>query len=335
MPEPESPLLERLEEPPRRPLVGLIAAGVLVVAASGGLAWWFSSEDDSRPRNVSTEQLAKAGQRPAALTPTAAPEADVAQVRRAYEQFQVVYADMGRDGLEAFSRDCAGAVGGDPRILDYCLAFDAFAATVSGDTPWFGEADARHVELARSALPPGVEPAQRIADVRRLTRSPSGAPEPLQVAEAQPQAVPSPPASAAPPLASAAPPPPLPSTVPPPAAQRAAAPAPTARPKLERASVRPAAKAAAPARKSANRCRYESTPAARMLCEDAGLRAADRRLKRAYERALAAGVDRETLDRQQAEWRTAQNANAASKDAIARSYEIRIGQLEASAQAAQ
>ncbi|MCR5877190.1 lysozyme inhibitor LprI family protein [Phenylobacterium sp. J367] len=67
------------------------------------------------------------------------------------------------------------------------------------------------------------------------------------------------------------------------------------------------------------------------MCANPDLRAADRRLKQAYERAIAAGVDPLELDREQAEWRTAQSATAAGRDAMARAYELRIGQLEAHA----
>ncbi|HEY8616535.1 hypothetical protein [Phenylobacterium sp.] len=323
-----------------------MAGALAALAASGGLAWWFVGDDDAGPTNLSTQQLAKASSaRAAAPLRIAERLADEAQVRRAWDQFQTLYADLGVQGLEDFSRECARALDGDPRIIDYCLAFDAFAASVAPEAPWFAEADVRQVELARAALPPGVDPAGRIAEVRRLTRVVTGAAAPVEVAEAAP-----PPAPAA--LAPAAPSP-VPATTPapapgparaapeaPPVVQRAAAPkaAPT-RAKLQKASApsRPhrAAGKAAPTRKAANRCRLESTPAARALCENPDLRVAERRLKRAYELALAAGVDRQELDRQQAEWRTAQNVYAASKDAIARSYEIRIGQLEATAQAPQ
>jgi uncharacterized protein YecT (DUF1311 family) len=330
----EPPILDRLDEPPRsRWRIGLAGGLMAALLAGGGLAWWFGSGDSTAPRNLSAAQVAKAGQGGPRPVTNADPQADEAQVRRAYEQFQVVYADLGVEGLELFSRDCANAVAGDPRILDYCMAFDAFAGSVASASPWFSEAEVRHIALARAALPEGTDPAQRIVDVRRLTRAAAGQPEPTVLAEVAPPPAPE---VAAPPVPQ---PPPAKAAVPAPiapAVKRAAAPKAVAeRPKVQKASVTPPRRTAQPARKAANRCRFEPTPAARAICGSPSLRAADRRLKQAYERAVAAGVDRQELDRQQAEWRTAQNVYANSKDALARSYELRIGQLEGTAKSAQ
>ncbi|MCR5877191.1 hypothetical protein [Phenylobacterium sp. J367] len=137
-------------------------------------------------RSVSAAQVAQAGTPRPDLIQTASASADPAQVRRAYEQFQVTYADLGVEGLEAFSRSCAQALARDPRIIDYCVAFDTFAGAVASGAPWFGDADGRHVELAQAALPAGVDAPARIAEVRRLTRLASGISEPVQVAEAAP-----------------------------------------------------------------------------------------------------------------------------------------------------
>lgn len=349
----EPSLLDRLEEPPRRRLGPGLAAGVLIaLIASGGLAWWLASDAGDVPANVSVQHAAKAREAGAAAPALADASADETQVRRAYEQFQVVYADLGPDGLERFSQDCAGAVAEDPRILDYCLAFDTFARAVAADSAWFGEAEVRHLSLARAALPPGADPDQRLVQVRRLTRAATGAPEPVVIAEA-PQAppiavaqAPVPPpvvarAEPAPPVARSAPP--LRATAP---AQRPAAaaarveravarPAAPARPKVQKASAptpksRPARKALAPIGGPAlSRCLAEPTPAERALCLNPDLRNADRRMREAYDKAVAAGADREALDREQAEWRTARNMAAHSKDAVARLYDQRIEQLTA------
>lgn len=351
-------LLDRLEEPPRRRLGPGLAAGVLIaLVASGGLAWWLVSDDGDAPANVSVQHAAKAREAGAAAAPTLAEaSADETQVRRAYEQFQVVYADLGPDGLERFSQDCAGAVAEDPRILDYCLAFDTFAGAVAADSAWFGDAELRHLDLARQALPAGADPAQRLVQVRRLTRAATGAPEPVVIAKA-PQAPPivvaqapvaPPPVAARPeaaPVARTAPTPPPTLRAAGPAPRPAAAPArveravaraaPPPRAKVQKASApapkaRPARKALAPIGGPAlSRCLAEPTPAERALCLNPDLRNADRRMREAYDKALAAGADREALDREQAEWRTARNMAAHSKDAVAKLYDERIEQLTA------
>lgn len=353
---------------PKRSRLGLIAGGLAVLAAAGGLAWWLTADAPDAPQNVSAAQVAQAQQSRSQTPLLASASADESQVRRAYEQFQTVYADLGAPGLASFSQNCAKAVGGDPRILDYCLAFDAYATSVAAEEPWFADADYRHVELARTALPAGTDPAQRIVEVARLTRvatrapAPAAAPaEPIVVAEAPPVAptpavvaktTPAPVvvAKAAPPAPAPAPvvvakaEPPLRKSLSTPSrpivakAEKAAA-APV-RAKVQKAAApakaKPAKlqKASAPARKrAADRCRFEPTPAARALCANPSLKVADRRMKQAYEKAIAAGADRATLDREQAEWRTARNAMASSKDAVARLYDQRIGQLQAHADA--
>lgn len=341
-------LLDRLEEPPRRRLGPGLAAGVLIaLLASGGLAWWLASDEGDAPANLSVQHAAKAREAGPAAPALADASADEIQVRRAYEQFQVVYADLGAEGLERFSQDCAGAVAQDPRILDYCLAFDTFARAVAADRGWFGESDLRHLDLARQALPSGADPAQRLVQVRQLTRTATGAPEPVVIArapEAPPVAViqapvPATPAATAtaPAAARPAPPPTLraASPAPPRPAAAVARAAPPVRPKVQKASApapkgRPARKALAPIGGPAlSRCLAEPTPAERALCLNPDLRAADVRMREAYDKALAAGADRQALDREQAEWRTARNMAAHSKDAVARLYDQRIEELTA------
>ncbi|HVI32696.1 lysozyme inhibitor LprI family protein [Phenylobacterium sp.] len=348
-------LLDRLEEPPRRRLGPGLAAGVLIaLTASGGLAWWLASDHADAPANVSVQHAAKAREGGPAAPILADAGADETQVRRAYEQFQVIYADLGPDGLERFSQDCAGALAQDPRILDYCLAFDTFARAVAADSPWFGNAELRHLDLARQALPSGADPAQRLVQVRHLTRTATGAPEPVVIAKA-PDAPPivvaqapvPPPAVARtePATVPARPSPPPPLRAAAPARTPAAAPArvervvaraaPAERPKLQKASAparkaRPARKALAPIGGPAlGRCLAEPTPAERALCLNPDLRTADQRMREAYDKALAAGADRQALDREQAEWRTARNMAAHSKDAVAKLYDQRIEQLTA------
>ena len=287
-------LLDRLEEPPRRRLGPGLAAGVLIaLTASGGLAWWLASDHADAPANVSVQHAAKAREGGPAAPILADAGADETQVRRAYEQFQVIYADLGPDGLERFSQDCAGAVAQDPRILDYCLAFDTFARAVAADSAWFGDAELRHLDLARQALPSGADPAQRLVQVRRLTRTATGAPEPVVIAKA-----PAPPPAVArtePATVAARPSPPPTLRAAAPARTPAAAPArvervvaraaPAERPKVQKASAparkaRPARRALAPIGGPAlSRCLAEPTPAERALCLNPDLRTADQRMR--------------------------------------------------------
>jgi uncharacterized protein len=54
---------------------------------------------------------------------------------------------------------------------------------------------------------------------------------------------------------------------------------------------------------------------------------------RAYDRALAAGIDEHRLNRQQARWRRAVNVAGGDREALVRLYERRIWELNADARA--
>ena len=77
-------------------------------------------------------------------------------------------------------------------------------------------------------------------------------------------------------------------------------------------------------------CGAISSAAQDMICRDAGLVAADRRLIRAYAAALTAGIPDRLLARDQAEWSDVrEDAANRSKQAVENLYHRRIEQLEA------
>lgn len=72
------------------------------------------------------------------------------------------------------------------------------------------------------------------------------------------------------------------------------------------------------------------SPGARMVCGDERLAAADRRMRRAYEAALRAGVSEEDLAADQDDWRQIRDDAARySRQAVANVYRQRIDELEA------
>jgi hypothetical protein len=153
-------------------VLGALAAAV----ASGALIFWISQGQDrtfSAPGAGSTPAASQlAG--PAGFAPV---RADAGQVVRAYEQLQETYADQGARGVMSFGRACADQLKTDPGVLDFCLAFDIYAAALAEDDAearaWQAEAGARDLALARQTLPPGVDPGQRLAKVRELARQAS------------------------------------------------------------------------------------------------------------------------------------------------------------------
>jgi uncharacterized protein len=102
-----------------------------------------------------------------------------------------------------------------------------------------------------------------------------------------------------------------------PVVARAPDPAPLAEPRRERANP------------SFN-CRYARSVSERMVCGDPELAAADRRLARAYDRAVAAGVPARGLRAEQDDWLSIRDDAARhSPDAVASVYEQRIRELNA------
>jgi hypothetical protein len=295
-----------LPPPPPRGRTPVVLGVIAALAVSGGLAWWLSTPSRTYFDNPEV--------RPAPAQPLrlASASADTEQVRRAYEEFSQVYANSGAEGLARFSESCAQSLQADPRILDFCLAFDMFAGAVAETEPP-GQAQARRLALVQTAIPQADADA-RIAEVQRLMRVASG----VQTATASPQALPddAPEASAA--------------SAPPPTEARLA----VAPPKAEPRRVR-LAKAEAPrkARSTGGACRLLATPADRLLCANPTLKVQERRMKEAYERALAAGADPLVIDRGQAEWRASRNA-ADDRGELADLYARRTRELREAAETA-
>jgi|GEM_PF-2476092 len=305
--------------PESRPLGPLLGA-VLAVAASAGLAWWFGTARDTAPAPAMAPPPAVA--RPAL---TAAAQPDEAQVRRAYEAFQDAYADGGADGVAAAKTSCAATLAADPRILDYCLAFDMFAAAVSPGAEPEG-LDAGRLAAARGALPSGSDPARRVAEVGRLAKvvalGEAPAAQPVLRPALQPGVRPAPTvrqaAARARPAARAIP-------------SRTVRVRVVSRPKPTRL-VRVAARAKdgrAPAAAGPviDACLFEATAAARLVCANPGLAEADRRMRRAYDEALSSVADRQQVEEDQARWR-GQRDRASDPAEVRELYDARTRDLE-------
>jgi uncharacterized protein YecT (DUF1311 family) len=87
-----------------------------------------------------------------------------------------------------------------------------------------------------------------------------------------------------------------------------------------------------PAPRRFNDCAEAPTPAMAMVCRDMSLAEADRRMKRAYRAALAAGVPADELARDQDDWLDVrEEAAQVSRRAVADIYRQRIRELQAMA----
>jgi hypothetical protein len=299
----------------RRLGVALGAGAAALVSA--GLAYWMSAGGD-RSLSSAPHAAAPPAPEPQAAAPRdyAAPRPDAGQVQRAYDQVQEIYADQGSAGVIGFSRSCAETVRSDPGVLDFCLAFDVYAAALEGDDPaareWAQQAPTRDLDLARASLPPGQDPSLRLAEVRALAR---------QTSLETPDAADSTAAESA--LAES-----------PAAPQRAPGnPSPA---NSHRTSTQAHETGATHAKRAsaATACRRKPTAGERAVCASPALRDADRRLRLAYRRAVAAGVSPRRLAHEQARFRAAVNAAAPNRAAIARLYHRRTRTLEKLAHAA-
>src|SRR4051812_8308430 len=132
-------------------------------------------------------------------------------------------------------------------------------------------------------------------------------------------------------------PPPAPATAPMPAAEAVQAPptAPMAAPPIAAAPIAaaPAPAHASPALHRPAACRAPATPGQQTVCASRSLLAQDQRMLRAYRRALAAGANRLTLDRGQAQWRELRDRTS-SPTRLAQLYRSRTAALDAAARRA-
>jgi hypothetical protein len=214
-----------------------------------------------------------------------------------------------------------------------------YAAAAPGTTqaPWFRDAEARRLALARDALLGQDQPADRIAGLQRLMRrvslgdaeaAPPREATPVRRVGSEPRAAPvkarivkatkanrPPPRSARRNAIRVATAPPMDPTPPPAADPILVLAAPPARPL------------------TADACQAPQTRADRLVCANRDLAAAHERMRQAYERALAAGADPLQIDREQARWRATRDAARIRPAAMARLYERRIEDLEARVQA--
>lgn len=275
---------------------------------------------------------------------------DASAVGRAFVQVGAVYRVGGVSELARQGRGCFETLARAPnyQLLDYCLAFDAFGAAVmrrlAGDpdtlpaSSWFGQAPTRGLQVAQAVMGPQGDAAARLLDIRRLAlesarvgarrAAASGPPaaRPEQRADLEPTFRPPPvaPPPAAPPASDSTPPRPSVQRPRPQAAQ-----APVERERQAVGRSREVARAAAGqsgARPSFS-CRSARTRSERLVCGDPELARLDRALNRAYEDAIASGVGRRTLRREQDSWLAVREAAAADPDAVAEIYEVRIDEL--------
>jgi len=284
------------QAPRSRSRLGVVLAASAAAAVSAGLVYWIGSQGDPT----------LSGAPPAPARRAYAPDKpDAGQVMRAYEQLQEVYADQGASGVASFARSCADSLTFNPGALDFCVAFDIYAASVTGDDEpsrtWRADAEVRDLALARAALPPAQDPAARLTEIRALARQASLQDPDLAAPAQKPgsQAKPAPARS--------------PST-------RSTS---SARP----ASVKTTSTRTAP-QATVDACRSRATAAQRTVCASPALRQADQRLRIAYRRALAAGVNPQRLARDQTSFRAAVNAAAPDRVAVERLYYRRTRALE-------
>jgi hypothetical protein len=166
---------EDLVEAAPRPRLGVIVAGFVAALASAAMAWWVASPDRARQIGPAAPVAASApvAQAPEAPLRYAAADPDPNQVKRAWRDVRQTYVDDGPEALVRGSEACARGLPGDPQSLDYCLAYDMYAAIVAPEAQadWFGDSRSRGLALARTALPDGVDAGNRIAQVAALTRA--------------------------------------------------------------------------------------------------------------------------------------------------------------------
>lgn len=174
------PLTLAHDEPvgePRRRGFGVALAAAVALVASAGLAWWVAEPNPAADVAAAPPQPAAAPPQPPPPLRYAAADADPAQVRDALADVKQAYSEGGAEGLVQSSAACARELSSDPRRLDYCLAYDVYAAQVvppsagPSAADWFKESRDRDLALARAALPASVDAAARMAQVDELTHA--------------------------------------------------------------------------------------------------------------------------------------------------------------------
>jgi hypothetical protein len=179
---------ERLAPRPPSPAGAILAAAAIAVSA--GLAWW-AAHPARAPAPPPVSAPAAAPPRPLQYADA---EPDPGQVRAAWREAQASFTQGGAQALAERSVSCAKALAAQPGRLDFCLAFDAYAAEIVAGAPgagaaadWFAAAPDRDLALARSALPQEVDAANRLAQVQALTTAVLPKPEPKPAASEAPR----------------------------------------------------------------------------------------------------------------------------------------------------
>lgn len=297
-------------------------ATLLALAASGSLGWWIASTERGGELRTASQPPAQVAAPAASAEPMqyAPADPDPTQVRNAYQQAQNIYADGGPEALIGASMSCAKAVKVEPKILDYCLAFDVYAGQIlspgspdQAQADWFRDSPARDLALARAALPAHLSADVRLQQVAALTLAalPEAAPEP-EAARVERRGASK---SVASHIGRAASPP-----------KAVGAVSPKAKAKLLKARFHTSAKS----RRRADACRGEPTAADRLVCSHRDLAAADHRMRSAYDRAVASGVDPDVLAEQQADWRAWRDSVDGHRR-LSELYRDRIRDLESQA----
>jgi uncharacterized protein YecT (DUF1311 family) len=350
----------RRADRPRVPVWTAAAGGLLMaLIALYALTADRGGRRAAEPADEATVQIVEAPPaEPDEAAPPAAPvrPTDADAVGRAYDDAGAIYRSEGLPGLVRRSQACDAEIRSAPAYerLDYCLAFDAIGAALqqrlNGGQPnaadsWFGQSQARGVAQVRRAAPDEFDPAARVLDVRRVlgevgrlrrAAAPPVPTAPPPAAEAAAAPATSPPAARTPAAAERPTPAPAAKTADPPAKT----PTPTrpsaprtetlraAAPRIEPRAAAPPARAERDFSPSFD-CRYARTRSERIVCGDPQLAAADRALHRAYEAAIARGVDRRELREEQDQWLRVRERAAPDPVAIEDAYRRRIRELDA------
>jgi hypothetical protein len=337
----------------RRPL---LAAGIGVLALGGLAGWWMSrgveSEGkpvDRRPQRAEQAERREAPEQPAFVF-KASNEAyrapDPGRVSAALQQVRTAYAIGGVSEVARASRACFERLAESPAYgdLDYCLAFDAYGASLSrrlanGAPPaagtWFASTEDRALKAAQGVLGEQGDAGARLLDLKRLTvAAATQAPAaPLQQAR-----TPTAPSATPPPVPAEAVAPPRAEPEPIQVARAEPRPAPprreperTPQPVRERTTTAPPPprmiEARAPSTRPSFNCRYARTPSERMVCSDPQLAEVDRELSRAFNRAMSGSPDPRALRREQDRWLAEREAAAPNPADVYEVYRERIDEL--------
>ncbi|MFC3068835.1 hypothetical protein [Phenylobacterium soli] len=158
------------------PGLGVAVAAIVAVLASAALAWWFAVPARA-PHTFNAPPPRMTA--PAEASPPlryAPDDPDPNQVKRAWREVRQTYVDGGPEALMRASMRCARSLPAEPQLLDYCVAYDIYAADIvpkgaDGAGDWFADAPGRDLALARTALPGVTDPSNRLAQLSALTKA--------------------------------------------------------------------------------------------------------------------------------------------------------------------